>query len=78
VNRDVARTTLVLPKDLLRRAKVKSALTDKSLSELVSEALEQTLDDPRGLTEEDLAWMRLAETSFDFWDNADDALYDSL
>jgi len=72
------RTTLVLPRDLLRRAKVKGALTDKSLSELVTEALEQTLDDPRGLTEEDLHWMRLAETSFDFWDNEDDAIYDTL
>ncbi len=75
---NTVRTTLVLPKDVLRRAKVKSALTDKSLSELVTEALEQTLDDPRGLTEEDLAWMRLAETSFDFWDNEDDAIYDTL
>jgi hypothetical protein len=72
------RTTLVLPRDLLRRAKVKGALTDKSLSELVTEALEQTLDDPRGLTEEDLHWMRLAETSFDFRDNEDDAIYDTL
>ena len=75
---DTARTTLVLPRDLLRRAKVKSALTDKSLSELVAEALEQTLDDARGLSQEDLAWMRLAETSFEFWDNDDDAVYDTL
>lgn len=75
---DTMRTTVVLPRDLLRRAKVKSALIDKSLSELVADALQQTLDDPRGLTEEDLAWMRLAETSFDFWDNDDDAVYDTL
>ena len=75
---DMARTTIVLPRDVLRRAKVKGALTDKSLSELIAESLELTLDDPRGLSEDDLGWMRLAETSFDFWDNEDDAIYDSL
>jgi len=75
---EMVRTTLVLPKDVLKKAKVRSALTDRTLSELVTEALEQTLDDPRGLSEDDLAWMRLADTSFDFWDNEDDAIYDTL
>jgi hypothetical protein len=27
---------------------------------------------------EDLAWLRAAESSFDFWDNPDDAIYDDL
>ena len=75
---DTLRTTLVLPRDLLRRARVKSALTDRTLSQLVIDALEQTLDDATGLSQEDLAWMRLAEGSFEFWDNDDDAIYDTL
>jgi hypothetical protein len=27
---------------------------------------------------EDLAWTKAAESSFAFWDNPDDAIYDSL
>ena len=27
---------------------------------------------------DDLAWARLAESSFDFWDNPEDAVYDQL
>ncbi len=27
---------------------------------------------------EDLAWSRLAEPAFAFWDNAEDAIYDQL
>jgi predicted DNA-binding antitoxin AbrB/MazE fold protein len=31
----------------------------------------------RGLTE-DMRWLRLAERSFEFWDNDEDAVYDKL
>ena len=27
---------------------------------------------------EDVAWLQLAEVSFNFWDNPDDAIYDTL
>ena len=27
---------------------------------------------------EDVGWLRASEKSFEFWDNADDAIYDSL
>lgn len=30
------------------------------------------------ISPEDLAWARVAEGSFDFWDNPEDAIYDHL
>lgn len=27
---------------------------------------------------EDVAWLRVSEPAFDFWDNPDDAIYDQL
>ena len=30
------------------------------------------------ITPEDVGWLRASEKSFKFWDNADDAIYDSL
>ena len=75
---ETMRTTLVLPREVLRRAKVKAALVDKTLSELVTEALEQNLADMSGISTEDLAWMRLAEPAFAFWDNPLDAAFDAL
>ena len=30
------------------------------------------------LSSEDLAWLRLAESAFEFWDNPEDAAYDAL
>jgi hypothetical protein len=30
------------------------------------------------ITPEDVAWTKAAESSFAFWDNPDDAIYDSL
>jgi hypothetical protein len=27
---------------------------------------------------EDIGWLKLAERTFDFWDNPDDAIYDQL
>ncbi len=41
-----ARTTVTLEKDLLRRAKVRAAATDRSLSDLLEEALRAALETP--------------------------------
>jgi hypothetical protein len=30
------------------------------------------------LSSEDLPWLRLAESAFEFWDNPEDATYDAL
>lgn len=30
------------------------------------------------ISPEDLAWSRLAEPAFEFWDNSEDAIYDQL
>jgi len=30
------------------------------------------------ISADDIAWSRLAEPSFEFWDNPDDAIYDQL
>ncbi len=30
------------------------------------------------ISPDDLAWARIAEGSFDFWENAEDAIYDQL
>lgn len=30
------------------------------------------------LSPEELAWLRLAEPAFEFWDNSEDAAYDAL
>jgi hypothetical protein len=30
------------------------------------------------ISPEDLAWTKLAESSFEFWDNPEDAIYDKL
>ncbi len=30
------------------------------------------------ISTDDLAWSKLAESAFDFWDNPDDAIYDDL
>lgn len=30
------------------------------------------------ISPDDLAWSRLAESAFEFWDNPDDAIYDQL
>jgi hypothetical protein len=27
---------------------------------------------------EDIGWLKLAERTFEFWDNSDDAIYDQL
>lgn len=76
----MVRTTVTLPEEVLRRAKVKSALTDQTVSEIITTALEKELAGVRlpSIAEDNDAWMALAETSFDFWDNEADSIYDAL
>jgi hypothetical protein len=31
-----------------------------------------------GISAEDYGWLKLAESSFDFWDNEEDAIYDQM
>lgn len=38
----------------------------------------ETLPGHLKISPDDLAWSRLAETSFEFWDNPEDAIYDTL
>jgi hypothetical protein len=38
----------------------------------------QTLPERLKISAEDLAWTKVAESSFAFWDNPDDAIYDRL
>ncbi|MDQ7054097.1 MAG: hypothetical protein Q9P14_14885 [candidate division KSB1 bacterium] len=48
-------------------------LTDQEKQELLQE-LPQLLQIPV----DKLAWMKLAESSFEFWDNEEDKIYDQL
>ncbi|HWD92339.1 MAG TPA: hypothetical protein VG938_08320 [Verrucomicrobiae bacterium] len=38
----------------------------------------QSLPEHLKISRDDLAWMRLAESAFAFWDNPEDAIYDKL
>ena len=38
----------------------------------------QSLPDHLKISPDDLAWARLAESAFAFWDNPEDAIYDKL
>jgi hypothetical protein len=38
----------------------------------------QVLPDRLKISAEDMAWTRAAEPAFAFWDNPDDAIYDTL
>ena len=31
-----------------------------------------------GISPEDYGWLKLAESSFEFWDNEEDAIYDQM
>lgn len=46
----------------------------------VREQVELLKELPRHLkiSPDDAAWTKLAESSFEFWDNPDDAIYDKL
>ncbi len=72
------RTTIVLPREVLRRAKVKAALLDLNLSELITKALEQEIGDMSAVADEDLAWLKTSEPALAFWDSPEDAVFDSL
>ena len=50
----------------------------KSLSKNEQKELLRLLPKALDLTPEDLLWARLAESSFGFWDNPDDQIYDEL
>jgi len=56
----------------------------KDVLEIKSElrAIKQRLDEiarlVRDSVDEDLGWLKLAESSFAFWDNEGDAVYDDL
>lgn len=45
-----------------------------------SEQKQLLLDLPRllDISKDDMAWMKVAEPSFEFWDNEEDAIYDKL
>lgn len=75
---ETVRTTIVLPRDVLRRAKVKAALLDLNLSELITAALEREISDMSAVAGDDLAWLKLAEPALSFWDNPVDAVFDKL
>jgi hypothetical protein len=41
-------------------------------------ALLQALPNHLKISPEEIAWTRAAESAFEFWDNPEDAVYDSL
>lgn len=50
----------------------------KGLSKNEQKELLRLLPKALDLTPEDLLWARLAESSFGFWDNPEDQIYDGL
>jgi hypothetical protein len=50
----------------------------KTLSEEEQRELLRLLPKALDVTPEDLLWARLAESSFSFWDNPEDEIYDEL
>ncbi|MFN4218716.1 MAG: hypothetical protein ACK4HB_05495 [Candidatus Bipolaricaulia bacterium] len=51
----------------------------QKIADLKPEEQRQLLERlPRVLLGEELAWLKLAEPAFDFWDNDADARYDQL
>jgi Arc/MetJ-type ribon-helix-helix transcriptional regulator len=57
--------TLSLPDSLLKKAKVAAALEDKSMSELMREALEKKLRDDRGYQKAKQRQLKLLGDGFD-------------
>ena len=68
---------------------MRSYLSNVSTVTEISEAIErlsvkdqlhllQLLPERLKISPEDLAWTKAAETSFEFWDNPEDAIYDTL
>ncbi len=50
----------------------------KRLSKTEQKELLRLLPKALDVTHEDLSWARLAESSFGFWDNPEDRIYDEL
>ena len=57
-------------------AEIASAIEKLDIREQVR--LLEVLPQHLKLSPEDLAWTRLAEPAFAFWDNPEDAIYDKL
>jgi hypothetical protein len=57
-------------------AEISEAIEKLDLKEQVK--LLQTLPQHLKITPDDLAWSRLAEPAFEFWNNPEDAIYDEL
>jgi hypothetical protein len=57
-------------------AEISEAIEKLNLADQVQ--LLQELPQHLKIRPEDLAWPKLAESSFNFWDNPEDAIYDQL
>jgi hypothetical protein len=57
-------------------AEINEAIEKLDVKEQIK--LLQSLPEHLKISPDDLAWMRLAESSFAFWDNPEDAIYDKL
>jgi hypothetical protein len=57
-------------------AEISDAIEKLSVKEQL--LLLQALPDRLKIPPEDLAWTKAAESSFAFWDNPEDAIYDTL
>jgi len=57
-------------------AEINAAIEKLDVAEQVQ--LLQALPFHLKISPEDLAWAKVAESSFDFWDNPEDAIYDHL
>jgi hypothetical protein len=57
-------------------AEINEAIEKLDVKEQIK--LLQSLPDHLKISPDDVAWTRLAETAFSFWDNAEDAIYDKL
>jgi hypothetical protein len=57
-------------------AEINEAIEKLDVKEQIK--LLQGLPDHLKISPDDLAWTRLAESAFAFWDNTEDAIYDKL
>jgi hypothetical protein len=57
-------------------AEINEAIEKLDLKDQIK--LLQTLPDHLKISPDDLAWVRIAEPAFTFWDNPEDAIYDKL
>jgi len=57
-------------------AEINEAIEKLDVKEQIK--LLQGLPDHLKISPDNLAWTRLAESAFAFWDNAEDAIYDKL